>query len=97
MTQPFFKPEITAEKTSDAESGPRRSQQYLVDDVSVQKPCAQAAAMMSEPFSNDTPAPSGQTMREPPTDPVPKRPTLHLPGRLRGERACIGSVNASGL
>jgi hypothetical protein len=82
MTNPFFKPELTAEDSATGPTGARRSLQYLFDDVFA--PDAHAA-VVCEPFSNDTPAPSGQTMREPPYEIPPKRPTLHLPSCPRGE------------
>ena len=85
MTHPFFVPEIAADPISGSQSGPRRSLQYLFDDVFVREPATQAAALTCEPFSNDTPAPSGQTMREPPESHAPKRSTLHLPPCRRTE------------
>ncbi len=85
MTHPFFTPEITAEEISGCQSGPRRSLQYLFDDVFVREPTAQATALTCGPFYNDAPAPCGQTMHEAPPSNAPKRPTLHLPPSRRIE------------
>ena len=85
MSPPFFRPEITADEIKDGQPNARRSLQYLFDDVFVRAPAALAAAVACEPFSNDTPPPSGQTMREPPEDSTPKRRTLHLPSAPHGE------------
>jgi hypothetical protein len=94
MTHPFFAPDINAESTSGGQRGPRRSLQYLFDDVFVREPAAQAAALVCEPFSNDTPAPSGQTMREAPEDNAPKRLTLHLPPCRRTESQGATSIKS---
>ncbi len=85
MSPPLFRPEITADELNDGKPSVRRSLQYLFDDVFVRSPAAQAAAVACEPFSNDTPPPSGQTMREPPEDCTPKRRTLHLPSAPHSE------------
>ena len=93
MTHPFFTPDITADLTSGSQSSPRRSLQYLFDDVFVREPAAQAAALACEPFSNVTPAPSGQTMRKPPESNAPQRPTLHLPPCRRTESSGATDIN----
>lgn len=85
MTSIVFKPDITADKISDAQPNVRSSFQHLLVDAFVHTPAAPKAAVVCEPFSNDTPPPSGQTMREPPEDCAPKRPTLHLPSAPQDE------------
>ena len=85
MTSIVFKPDITADKISDAQPNVRSSFQHLLVDAFVHTPAAPKAAVVCEPFSNDTPPPSGQTMREPPEDCAPKRPTLHLPSTPQDE------------
>ena len=84
MSIPFFKPEITADEIKDSQPSVRRSLQYLLDDIFVRAPPAYAPTVACEPFSNDTPPPSGQTMREPPENSTPKKRTLHLPSTPHG-------------
>ena len=85
MTPFIFKPKIPADEIDEVQPSVRRSLQYLFDDVFVQTPQAPRTAVVCDPFSNDTPPPSGQTMHEPPEDCAPKRPMLHLPSASQGE------------
>ena len=85
MTSIVFKPDITTDKIGDGQSIVRSSFQHLMEDAFVHAPAAARVAVVCEPFSNDTPPPSGQTMREPPEDCAPKRPTLHLPSAPQDE------------
>jgi hypothetical protein len=73
---------MSADESAAGHGSAHRSLQYLFDDVFAP---ATHAAVTCEPFSNDTPAPSDQTMRELPTSTRPRRPTLHLPSCPRGE------------
>lgn len=85
MTHPLYSPEITAEEISDCQPGVRRSLQYLFDDIFVRAPAAPIATVTCGPFSNDTPPPSGQAMRDPPEGHIPRKATLHLPPCPRTE------------
>ena len=95
MTKTFFKPAITADEHGGGEPGFCPSLQHAFNTVFAANPTVRRDAASCEPFSNDTPAPSGQTMRKPPADAAPKRLTLHLPPRPRVEPGSPTSLETS--
>ena len=94
MTHSFDDSRITANDIRDHQPGVRRSLQYLFNDIFVRAPAAPQIAATCAPFSNDTPPPSGETMREPPVENTPKKPGLHLPPcpRIESDTTASGSV-----
>ena len=95
MTHPFDDSRITANDTRDRQPGVRRGLQYLFNDIFLHTPAAQPVlAATCAPFNNDTPPPSGETMREPPVGNTPKKPGLRLPPcpRIESDTTASGSV-----
>ena len=97
MTDPLHSPEIKTQEISDSQPAVRRSLQYLFDDIFVRAPAAPKATVTCEPFSNDAPPPSGQAMRVPPKNHIPKKTTLHLPPcpRTESDNATSRSVSSA--
>lgn len=58
-----------------------RSRPHQFDTIFSDLTALSFAALRAEPFSGNTPPPSGQTMQVPPADSLAKRLTLHLPPR----------------
>ena len=97
MTHFFDDSKITVNDTRDRQPGVRRSLQYLFNDIFVRAPAAPPiTAAICTPFSNDTPPPSGETMREPPVGNTPKKPGLHLPPCPRIESDTTATASGSG-
>ena len=96
MTHPFDDSRITANDIRDHQPGVRRSLQYLFNDIFVRALAAPQIVATCAPFSNDTPPPSGETMREPPVGNTPKKPGLHLPPcpRIESDTTANGSVSS---
>lgn len=92
MTDPSCSVDITADDSSDRQPGVRYSLQYLFNEIFVSAPkVLPVAAAACLPFSNDTPPPSGETMREPPEGYSPRKPGLHLPPCPRTESDSLTS------